>query len=205
MWKPSPFEHKGALGCGAVVALVAAVLTFVVGRVGGLEAEALLEASLPTIRFLCSSVMTASATTLALLLTLLSLSASADQKLKPEFYRAIQTVALLAVIAFIGASVLLLTLAVPFGEEVEVPATWYVVLYYATTLMAALVVGVLVSVLLSLYQIVGDLISTFWLDGPSSLLAHEEDEAGDGQQESEVREGASGGAQQEPAGAERPE
>ncbi len=158
------------------MALVAAVLTFVVGRVGGIEAEALLEASLPTIRFLCSSVMTASATTLALLLTLLSLSASADQKLKPEFYRAIQNVALLAVVAFIGASVLLLTLAVPFGEEVEVPSNWYVVLYYATTLMAALVVGVLVAVLLSLYRIVGDLIATFWLDGPSSPLAQEKDE-----------------------------
>ncbi len=190
----SPVKLHGALVGGAIVAVAAAMLAFVVGKVGGLEAAALLEASLPTIRFLCSSVMTASATTLALMLTLLSLTAGADQKLKPAFYLSIKTVALLAVIAFIGAAVLLLTLAVPFGEEVEVPATWYVVLYYSATLGAALVVGVLVAVLLSLYQIVGDLIATFWLDEADTPLALDEEaqgrEKGDSQRQASEAEGA---------------
>lgn len=63
---------KWALAGGAFTALFAVGVMSLVGRVGDYQARRLLEATIPTIRFLSSSVMTASATVLALMLTMLA-------------------------------------------------------------------------------------------------------------------------------------
>lgn len=143
---------------GLVTALVMAGIVVFVGAAGGAQARHLLEATLPTTRFLCSSVMTAAATTLALMLTMLSVSASVDARLKEEHYRRIRQIALVDVVAFVGATVLLVTLVIPFGEDIEVPSAWYTGIYYVVTLLSALLGGVLVAVMIMLYTAVRDLI-----------------------------------------------
>lgn len=155
--------RRAVLVGGGIVALVIVGVSLVVGLVSGVEASQMLEAALPTVRFLTASVMTASATTLALLLTLLSLGGTSDKDLDEGFYAKVRQTALLAVVAFIGAAVILTAIVIPFGEQSNISATAYTVLYYVFTGGAALVTGTLVAVVLSLYNTVTGLIEALWL------------------------------------------
>ena len=161
---------------GVIAALVMGALVLAVGNLSPWEAQSLLEASLPTTRFLCSSVMAASATTLALMLTLLSLSAGVERDVKKSHYERIRQIALVDVVAFIGATLLLVTLVVPFGEASEIPSGWYIAIYYATSLLAAVLGGMLVAVMLLLYAAVRDLIATVGPGDGSPLYADDDDE-----------------------------
>ncbi len=140
---------------GGVIALV---VTFggawIVGETSGAEARSLLRGMLPTTRFLCSGVMTASATTLALMLTLLSLSANASSKLKRAHYERIRQIALLDAVAFIAATCVLLFLNIPVEQADNIPASWYTVLYYGFLGASAAIGGLLVVIVLMLYKTV---------------------------------------------------
>lgn len=153
-----------ALGGGAVAAGIMSALLLLVGRVGAWEAEVLLSATLPTTRFLCSSVMTVSATILALMLTVIGISRGTERPIQASFYRRIQQVALLDVITFVASTILLLGLVVPFGEELEMPQGWYITIYYVVTIGSTLIGGLLVAVVLMLYGAVHDVVMLFWSD-----------------------------------------
>lgn len=185
-----------ALVGGAVAAAVMGALLFVVGHVSAWKAEALLEATLPTTRFLCSSVMTVSATILALMLTVIGISRGTDHPIRPDFYHRIQQVALLDVITFVASTVLLLGLVVPFGEDLEMPQGWYVTIYYVVTASSALVGGLLIAVVLMLYGAVHDIVMLFW-KGESPALdpeaaADEADASAERAEAEEEAERASG-------------
>ncbi len=153
-----------ALAGGAVAAAIMSALLLVVGQVGAWKAEVLLGATLPTTRFLCSSVMTVSATILALMLTVIGISRGTDRPIQSSFYRRIQQVALLDVVTFVASTVLLLGLVVPFGEDLEMPQGWYVTIYYVVTIGSTLIGGLLVAVVLMLYGAVHDVVMLFWSD-----------------------------------------
>lgn len=155
---------KGAFAGGAVVAFIAIGIGVAVGSVSAGEAASLLESSLPTIRFMASAVMTAAATTLALLLTLLGVTAGSDQQLDKSFYHTVRTVARLTVWAFAASVVLLGSLVIPFSENIEIPRSWYIGLYYAFIAVSALCGGLLVTIALAIFSIIKHLISTFWLE-----------------------------------------
>jgi hypothetical protein len=103
-------DWRWTLTGGAIALVVTFGGAWAVGETSGAEARALLNGMLPTTRFLCSGVMTASATTLALMLTLLSLSANTSSKLKQDHYERVRQIALLDAIAFIAATCVLLCL-----------------------------------------------------------------------------------------------
>ena len=169
---------RHALYGGFVTALIMTGIVVFVGAVGPGRAQYLLEATLPTTRFLCSSVMTAAATTLALMLTMLSVSAGIEGELKAKHYARIRHIALVDVIAFIGATVLLVALVVPFGENIEVPAGWYTTIYYIVTVCSALLGGVLVAVMIMLYTAVRDLIGVVQPgEAGNRLLTDDEEDA----------------------------
>lgn len=147
-----------ALAGGVVTALVTTAVVVFVGAVGAGKARVLLEATLPTTRFLCSAIMTASATTLALMLTLLSLSTGVKGDLSSSHYQRIRQIALMDVIAFGGATILLVTLIVPFGENISIPIQWYTVIYYVVSIAAGVLAGILVAVVIMLYTTVRDVI-----------------------------------------------
>ena len=58
-----------------------------VGRIGDFEALRIIEAVLPTTRFLASTAIAASVTVLALLLTLIGLSLTSDMTFHPRLYK----------------------------------------------------------------------------------------------------------------------
>lgn len=165
-WKP--------LIGGATAALVGAASTIFVGSISGFEALVLLEAILPSTRFLCSAVTTASATILALLLTAMSLAEAVDTQLKPRTYTKMQRLALLDALALIGAVVVLLVLNVPLEKTEAVPAGWYDVIYYFIVSAASVLGGMLIAIVLLLYETLKGMTQLLG-EGNSHLRASEPD------------------------------
>ncbi len=134
----------------------------------------LLGAIQPTARFLGSSVLTGSATTLALMLTLLGLSHNIQERLADMHYVRIKYIALIDTAAFIGATGLLAALVIPFGEATAVQGGWYIVGYYLIVGASAILSGLMVTVVLMIYRTIADMATLFISDAESSLVIEDE-------------------------------
>lgn len=150
--------RKPLLG-GVLAVFISLAGAWMVGRLHGAEGLLLLQAMLPTTRFLCSSVMTATATILALMLTLLGLSTSAASQIHPSHYKRVQQIALLDMIAFVGATLFLLALNIPVEESDSLTTDWYNYAYYSVLVYSSVLGGVLISIVLMLYAAIRDMIS----------------------------------------------
>lgn len=115
-----------------------------VGRTGTFEALRLLEATLPTIRFLSSTVVGASMTILALLLTLLGMSLSTEWRFKAIHYERIWDVTVLAILSVVLGIAVLVTIAVPL-DEVDELQRYYNVVYYSMSVASAVLGGLVVA------------------------------------------------------------
>lgn len=167
-------DFKIAVVGGGIAVLFSLVGAFGVGSVSGAKAMVLLEAMFPTTRFLCSAVMTASATILALMLTVLSLSQSFDKPLKSVHYRRIKQVALVTTITFIASSITLLLHTIPLEQTESVPSSWYDGIYYVLLGTTAVLGGFMTTIILMLYRTVSQLIQVVSPHASSSLLTKEE-------------------------------
>lgn len=166
---------------GVLAAAVAFGGGHAVGRISGFEAVRLLEASLPTARFLASGMMTAGATILALMLTLLSLSYATDFRMHPQHYERVKMIARVDTSGFILSTVFLLLLIIPLEETKNISPAWYDTIYYAVLGAAAALGGLLITVVLMLYHTVRDVIETIAGDEPGRL-AVEPDSEDDGEE-----------------------
>lgn len=153
---------------GILAAIITLLGGYAVGRISGYEARVLLEATLPTTRFLCSAVMTATASILALMLTLLGLSSGLSVTLKPSHYIRVRRIALIDLVAFTLATLFLLLLSVPVSESDKVPTSWFTTLYYAILGISSILGGILISTVLMLYDTIKDVIRVVGLHEESS-------------------------------------
>ncbi|MDX1624185.1 MAG: hypothetical protein R3199_09405 [Gemmatimonadota bacterium] len=179
--------NRKVLTGGVVAGLLSLLTLWLVGRIGGYEARILLESSLPTIRFLCSTTAAAAATVIALMLTLLSLSESHETSFRAAHYGRIQGIALLSTITLVVSILVLLLLVVPIQESEKIPARAYEVLYYVILGTAALLGGLIVAIMLMLYEAIVGLVQWAHPETDSHLIVDEEDE------EEDVEEEPSGG------------
>lgn len=170
------FKLRVAAG-GTLVASVAVGAVFIIGEVSQLEAYDLLKTTLPTTRFFCSAVLTGTATILALMVTLVSLSSSAAVELKAQHYRRIQRIAMLDAIAFAGAMALLLFIMIPMEEAEVLPLGWYRIIYYVVLGAAAVLGALVVSVMMMLYSQTRQLIRAIGLEQSSPLVKEEDGES----------------------------
>lgn len=152
------------LWLAAIGAVLAAAVAFggayAIGSLGAVEAIGLIQSSLPTSRFLASALMTASATILALMLTLLSMSYGTDFRLRPIHYRRVRIIALVDAAAFVAATIFLLLLNIPVEETKNVPTHWYDTIYYLMLGVSSALGGLLIGIVLMLYHTVRDVIRT---------------------------------------------
>lgn len=170
-------DLRRALVGGGVAALVAALGVGSTGVATGAEARALLEGIIPTIRFLTSAVITASATILALMLTILSLSVSTERRFRGYHYERVRHVATWSSAAIVLGTVLLLFLSLPLGES-EVLREWYQAIFYGIVVTSSILGGILVAVVLLLQRTVSGLVDALHPHGDSSLTV-DDDEPGD--------------------------
>lgn len=167
-------EVRGVLVGGAVAAVVLFATTVGVGRVGSFEALRLIEAALPTARFLAAAVVGSSVTVLALLLTLVGLSLGSEYRFGETLYARANLLTRLSVFSIVIGTAVLLAVTVPIGEVAEL-ATYYDVLYY--TLMSSLSVlgGLVVATGLLIGLTLRSLIAIGHPHGKSDLLDDEDD------------------------------
>ena len=167
--------RRAALG-GALAALVALAGTWLVGEASGAEARMLLETSLPSTRSFCGTLTLALGNILALMLTLLSVSAGASVELKWAHYQRVKQIALIDTIVLIGAVLIYLLLNVPLGkvEAADGPRPPFAVLYYGTLVASSLLAGALITIALMLYNAVRDIILAIGPEKESPLIRSED-------------------------------
>lgn len=167
---PSPSEHKGehtlffgskkALFGGFLAGSIALGGQWLVGQVySGYEARQLLEAVASSSLYLAGSVVTASATIIALMLTMISLSKQTDNEFDSIFFKRIQRIGRLSAIALISGILLLLFLSIPLQESDQVPSYYFKPIYYVLIVFVAGLSGLMVSIILMLLNAINSLIS----------------------------------------------
>lgn len=161
---------RGPATGGVVATVLLLVMLLLVGRLGPGEAVAQLRSSASSIRFLSSTAAGAAATILALMLTVLSLSHSPDQRFRPEHYRRIRNIARFSTIALTLGVFVLLLLVIPVESAEGLPSAAYSGLYYAIAVASAVLGGLMVAIMLMLYRAITGLIDFFSPSGESWLV-----------------------------------
>ncbi|MET0752867.1 MAG: hypothetical protein ABWZ66_05820, partial [Pyrinomonadaceae bacterium] len=121
-------------------------------------AQYLLQAINNSALWLGGSVVTASATILALMLTMLSLSDSTKIDFDKVFFRRIEQIGVMTTISLAGGILLLLFLSIPLQASKNVPNQSFTVIYYILIVVLALLAGLLITVVLMLLNAIRSLI-----------------------------------------------
>lgn len=167
-------NNRNAIYGGVATTCFTGLGVFLVGNVSGYEAKNLLEVSLSGLNMLCNTIVLASATILALLLTLLSVSIGSTNSLKKRHYFQVLHIAKFDVILFISALILFQFFNIPIMESNEVPTSWYVSIYWITLGASSLISGMMITVILLLYNAVTNIIAIVGLGEDHELLSTED-------------------------------
>ncbi|MGJ8666992.1 MAG: hypothetical protein ACSHW7_11530 [Patiriisocius sp.] len=168
-------KNKRALLGGILATSFTALGVFLLGNISGYEAKNLLEVSLNGLNMLCNTIVLASATILALLLTLLGISSGSNSNLKEKHYIQVLSIAKFDVILFVAALILFQLFNIPIIESDSVPTSWFKIIYWATLLFSSIICGMMVTVILMLYNTITNMIAIIGLKKDHKLLTKDED------------------------------
>lgn len=169
--------NRRALYGDIISAITMGLGAYFMGNISGYEAKVLIKSSLPGINTLCNTIALASATILALLLTLLSVSSSTKSKLTKEHYTHILLIAKIDTAVFIFSIIFFQFLNIPITEADNVPSTWYTTIYYVSLALSSILSGGLISVVLMLFNAVSSMIKIVGLEVKDHPLMIQDDEA----------------------------
>ena len=157
---------------GGIISLIIILLgTLILGKLSGYEAKILIKKSLSGMNTLCNTIALASATILALLLTVLSISSNSKSKLKRDYYLQVLHIAKLDTIVFIASIVSFLLLNLPITESDTVPDNWFNVIYYSSLSISSILTSGLIVVVLMLYNSIVSIIKIVGLGMDNHPLA----------------------------------
>lgn len=168
--------NQRALYGGICAAFITGIGAFILGNLSGYEAKVLIKSSLPGINTLCNTIVLASATILALLLTLLSVSSGSKSKLKDDHYTQVLRIARIDTAVFIVALICFQLFNLPITEADDVPNNWYATIYYFSLGMSSILSGALISVAIMLYNAVVNIIKIVGLRVTDHPLIYDEEE-----------------------------
>lgn len=126
---------------------------------GSGEAMVLLESLARSGLYLGSATATASATTLALMLTLIGMVRRADHEFADRIYGNVERIARLSVISLMTSLILLMILAFPVGEFDGMPSNWYPMLYETLFGGVVVVIALLGATVIMLYRTIRHVIA----------------------------------------------
>lgn len=147
-----------AIAGGATAGITLFIIIISVGSVGDFRALRLIEATLPTTRFLASSAIAAAATILALVLTLLSINLTTRIDFSRLHYRRVGHVTRLSITTIVLSTLVLIAVTVPI-EEVDELTSYYDIMYYVLASATSLVGGAVVATALSIAETIHGLIA----------------------------------------------
>lgn len=167
-------EYKLPLYGGILTAVFTGTAVYLLGSLTGFEAIQLIETTIPRISTLFNTIILASATILALILTLLAISSGSKSKLKKYHYIQVLSLARFASFLFIVTLVFFQFLNIPFAEAENIPSSWYSHLYYSILFVSSLLSGMMVAVILMLYKIIFNIILIVGLGEKHELIDDDE-------------------------------
>lgn len=167
---------KRALVGGIISLLVILTGSIMLGELSGYEAKVLIKNSLSGLNTLCNTIALASATILALLLTLLGITSGSESKLKKDHYKLVLQIAKLDTAVFIAAVMSFLLFNLPITEAESVPSNWYNIIYYVSLAISSILSAALIVVVLMLYNTVVNIIKIVGLGISDHPLAEKKDD-----------------------------
>lgn len=167
-------QNKRSIFGGIAAATFTGLGAFLLGDISGYEAKSLITSSIDGINMLCNTILLASATILALLLTLLGISTGTESKIKKAHYKQVLNIAKFDTVLFVGSLVLFQLFNIPITESESLPTYWFAYIYWATLFFSSVLSGLMVTVILLLYSTVTNIISIVGLGEDHYLLNKEE-------------------------------
>lgn len=156
---------KGGRIAGLASGVIALIAYFAVGQIySSAEAKHVVEAMNPSARILSSAIMSSSATILALMLTILSLTSNTEREFDRDFYYSIKHISIQAAVAIATSMLLLMIISVPITENNEIPSTVFYILYAMELGIMATLTGIMISIIYQLYEATTHLIEIFMPD-----------------------------------------
>ncbi len=161
---------KRLILAGIIALCILSLGAYAIGDLSGYEAKELFKKSISGINMLSNTIILASATILALLLTVLGLGTELNDELCDEHYKHIKVVAKLDVIVLISAIVSFIIFNLPITEGDNVPRQWYTTIYYTTIGVTSLLGASLMVVVMMLYKTITNLISSIGFGNDSIFV-----------------------------------
>lgn len=156
---------RWALIGGAVTMLVISAGRLFVGRLySESQALSLYESLSQSSLYLGSAVVTGASTILALMLTVVGLADRADTRFSAKLFNIFYTLGLFSVGALIGAVLTLAVSALPSEAVDELPPWLYSRFYTVLVVLVALLSGLMVTVVLMLFQAIRTIILAYHPD-----------------------------------------
>lgn len=162
---------------GGMIAFVVFLLgSWLVGVASGSEAYHLFKTTLPSTRSFCGTLLLALGNILALMLTLLSLSASMDIDIKWTHYQRVRQISWVVTVTLIITTLTYLVLNIPMMEAEKTKIYWFTYIYYALLVLSSVLGGSFVTIVLLLYNTVRDMIGVMHPDSEHHLKHVPEEE-----------------------------
>jgi len=168
---------KRVILIGIIALCLLTIGTYIIGDLSGYEAKDLFKKSISGINMLSNTIILASATILALLLTVLGLGTELNTEIKDAHYKHILIVAKFDTVVLITAITSFIIFNLPIAEGENVPNQWYTIIYYVTLGVTSVLGASLIVVVLMLYRTVVNLIKSIGL-GKEKLFAKDEEDSG---------------------------
>ncbi|WP_419213816.1 hypothetical protein ACNR9Q_06580 [Maribacter sp. X9] len=172
------YTKRAILG-GFISLAIIGLGTYLLGNLSGYEAKILIKSSLTGLNTLCNTIVLASATILALMLTLLGVSSGTESNLKDDHYLHIMQIAKLDTVIFIASLLFFLLFNLPVTESDNIPSNWFTIIYYITLGVSTLLSSALVVVVLMLYNTIINIIKIVGLRKDDHPLANTSQERND--------------------------
>lgn len=154
-----PELRKSLIIAWAIAIIVTVGVVFVTGNIYSIsQAKNLLEAVQKASLYYCSAIITASATIIALMLTLLTLTHDKMDEPQKEIFSRLNAITHLSVIAFIEAVVLLLIISFPTQKFQNMEDAWFHYGYYVITIWNGMLAAHMIATILILKDITKNII-----------------------------------------------
>ncbi|WP_112376845.1 hypothetical protein [Flagellimonas maritima] len=165
---------KRAITGGVVALIVIGIGMYLLGNLSGYEAKELIKSSISGLNTLCNTIVLASATILALMLTLLGVSAGTSSKLKDDHYHHVMEIAKVDTVIFIASLLFFLLFNLPVAESDNIPENWFSTIYYISLGVSTILSSALIVVVLMLYNTIVNIIKIVGLGIKDHPLSVEE-------------------------------
>jgi hypothetical protein len=175
LFKLSEYNKRALFG-GIIASIIMGLGAYSLGSISGYEAKQLIKSSIPGINTLCNTIALGSATILALLLTVLSISSGSKSKLTEDHYRHVMLIARIDTTVFVAALIAFQFLNIPVTQAENVPTEWYTYFYYISLIVSALLSGGMIAVVLMLFNTVSSIIKIIGLGEQDHPLVYSDDD-----------------------------